>query len=346
MISLRKFAKIAKVSPATVSRAFSGSASVQPETREHILDLAKTYGFSPTCARPASVNGSTRSVGLLVPTLGLSYFSDIALGVQSSLNERGFLAISVEARAVADGDRGALKRLLEHSVDGLILDITNESVSKDEFQRLSNFEGPIVQVESRRAGFSTDVVATDDMEGGRLAAQHLLELGHRRIAFCRYGEGHSTCEARFIGFKSALDASGTGFDGNLEIAYPWTKEREETLASEIKRLLSLPLKNRPTAIFAPMDTLACQVYEIAAELGVKIPDDLSVIGYSDLDFAKRVEPKLTTVRQDGVAVGREAAKLFFGRMDDPSAALKVKLMPVELVVRGSTAPASSKGSKR
>ncbi len=339
MISLRQFAKMANVSPATVSRAFSGSATVLPETRERILSLARNCGFSPTCARPSSVNGSTRSVGLLLPTLGISYFSDIALGVQKALAKRGYLAIAIEARAFAEGDRAALKRLLEHSVDGLIIDIPNESVSRDEFQRLSNFEGPIVQIESRRAGFSTDVVSTDDLEGGRIAAKHLLELGHRRIAFCPYGEGHSTCEARFAGFKSALDAYGAPYDPSLEIVQPPFKG--EGFFENATRILSLPASVRPTAVFAPMDPLAVELYDAAATLGLKIPCDLSVVGYSDFDLAKLMSPKLTSVRQDGMAVGAEAARLFFERIDKSDAPLQDHAIPVSLSVRASTGPVPS-----
>lgn len=337
MISLRQFAKMANVSPATVSRAFSGSAIVQPETRDRILGLAKSCGFSPSCARPASVNGSTRSVGLLLPTLGISYFSDIALGVQRSLASRGYLAITVEGRAFPGGDRSALKRLLEHSVDGLIVDMPDESVNRDEFQRLSNFEGPIVQIESRRTGFSTDVVSTDDIEGGRIAAKRLLELGHRRISFCRYGEGRSTCEPRFAGFKSALDAFGVAYDKSLEMEQP--PFSGDGFYENALRVLSLPPALRPTAVFATMDPLAVHVYEAAGALGLRIPEDLSVIGYSDFELAKLMSPKLTSVRQDGLAVGAEAARLFFKRIDEPASPLSDVAIAVSLSVRASTAPA-------
>ena len=342
MISLRQFANMANVSPATISRAFSKNGNVLPETRERILSLARTYGFSPTCARPSSVNGSTRSVGLLLPTLGISYFSDIALGVQRSLAIRDFLAITVESRAFADGDRAALKRLLEHSVDGLIIDITNESVSRDEFQRLTNFDGPIIQVESRRTGFTTDVVSTDDLEGGCLAAKHLLDLGHRRIAFCRYGEGQSTCEARFAGFKSALDAYGVRFDPSFEFALsPSHSDRDKRFGESLKAGLSLPPELRPTAIFAPMDPMTVVIYEVATSLGLKIPDDLSVVGYSDFALAQLMSPKLTTIRQDGIAIGAEAARLFFERIDKADVPLRDVRIPIELSLRASTGPCPS-----
>ncbi|MDP2815331.1 MAG: LacI family DNA-binding transcriptional regulator, partial [Rectinemataceae bacterium] len=231
---------MANVSPATVSRTFSKSRSesVLSETRERILALARNCAFSPACARSSSVNGGTHSIGLLLPTLGIRYFSDMAFGVQKSLEEKGFLSIATESRAFPGGDRTALKRLIEHSVDGLIIDIIDESVSRDDFSRLANFKGPIVQIESRRSGFSTDIVSTDDLEGGRLAAKHLLELEHRRIAFCRYGEGHSTCENRFAGFKSMLDAHGVKFDPALEVAIPpRDPKREEIFVEILKKVL-------------------------------------------------------------------------------------------------------------
>ena len=338
MLTLRQFAKMANVSPATISRVFSGNANVLPDTRERILALAKNCGFSPSCARPSKINGGTHSVGLLLPMLGIRYFSDIAFGVQKALGEQGFLSITTESRAFPDGDRGALKRLIEHSVDGLIIDVVDESVKRDEFSRLANFKGPIIQIDSSRTGFSTDVVSTDDLEGGRLAAKHLLELGHRRIAFCRYGEGHSTCEGRFAGFKNMLDAHGVGFDPALEVAQlPRVPRMQELFIENLKKILSIPKGKRPTAIFAPMDPLVIEIYEVAAELGLKIPHDLSVVGYSDFDSAKLLEPKLTCIRQDGVAVGEEAVRLFFQRKDNPGVPLKSSVLPVELMVRQSTA---------
>ncbi len=338
MLTLRQFAKMANISPATVSRVFSGSAKVLPETRERIMALAAKCGFSPACARPARLNGGTRSVGLLLPVLNIRYFSDIAFAVQKSLGERGYLSIAVEGRAFPDGDRTALKRLIEHSVDGLIMDVIDESVSRDEFSRIANFKGPIVQIDSNRAGFSTDTVRTDDIEGGRLAAKHLLELGHRRISFCRYGEGHSTCENRFAGFRSMLEAFGVTYDPRLEVALPPREpRRQEIFMASLKKLLSMPAGRRPTAIFAPMDPMVPDIYEAASALGLGIPRDLSVVGYSDFDLAEMLHPKLTTVRQDGVAVGAEAVRLFFDRMENPDAPLKSSVIPVELIVRASTA---------
>ncbi|MFA6291713.1 MAG: LacI family DNA-binding transcriptional regulator [Victivallales bacterium] len=346
MLTLRQFAKMANTSTATVSRTFSGSDNVLPDTRERILSLAKRCGFSPSRARPSSVYGGTHSVGVLLPTVDIRYFSDIAFGVQKNLGEQNYLSITTESRAFPDGDRTALKRLIEHSVDGLIIDICDESVKRDDFSRLANFKGPVIQIESHRTGFSTDVVSTDDLEGGRLAAKHLLELGHRRIAFCRYGEGHSTCESRFAGFKSTLDAYGVSFDPTLEAALPPDPEGHESFIENLKKILSPPEGIRPTAIFAPMDTLVPDIYEVAAELGLDIPDDLSVVGYSDFDLARFMEPKLTCIRQDGIAVGAEAVRLFFQRKDNPDAPLKSSVLPVDLIVRQSTANLATLPCKR
>ena len=346
MLTLRQFAKMANTSTATVSRTFSGSDNVLPDTRERILSLARRCGFSPSRVRPSSVNGGTRSVGVLLPTIDIRYFSDIAFGVQKFLGEQNYLSITTESRAFPDGDRTALKRLIEHSVDGLIIDICDESVKRDDFSRLANFKGPVIQIESHRTGFSTDVVSTDDLEGGRLAAKHLLDLGHRRIAFCRYGEGHSTCESRFAGFKSTLDAYGVSFDPALEVSLPPDPKGLEIFIGNLTKMLSLSEGIRPTAIFAPMDTLITDIYEVAAELGLKIPHDLSVVGYSDFDLARLMEPKLTCIRQNGIAVGAEAVMLFFQRKGNPEAPLKYSVLPVELIVRQSTANVATLPCKR
>ena len=336
MISLRSFAKLANVSPPTVSRAFSEESSeISPETKARILELAESCGFSPANARPARLGGSTRSIGITLYHFSTSTFVDIFRGAQKEAAENGYLLIAADSECF--GERSAVNRLVEHSVDALILMIVEEKLKRKDFQRLLNFKGPITLIETKRMGFDADFVSYDDFRGGQLAAEHLLSLGHRRIGFGYYGEGQSTCDVRFDGFKAELQKAGLEFDPSLMATLPprgpdvWGKVREN-----IKSIFSLPAGKRPTAFFAATDHIAVEAYRTAESLGMKIPEDISIVGFADLNYASLLTPALTTIRQNGFEMGRQATKFVLERLKTPNLQYKTAIVPVELVVRKST----------
>jgi LacI family transcriptional regulator len=334
--SLRQFARLAGVSPATVSRVFSDKGDmVASETREHVLTLADSCGFRPAAINRVSFGGRTNSVGVLVPMLGVSYFADFTLGLQQELLPSGILPMILQSQG--DSERLAVRRLLDHRVDALVLLLVDETLHQDDFLEVLPAQVPLLLIGPTRSGLQGDTVDTDDVEGGRLAGEHLLALGHRRLGFCYFGEGHSSCDNRLKGFRSALGAHGVVLrDEDIAYLRPHMPQDEmyDRLREDLKRILTGP--ERATAIFASTDLLALEVYRVAAEMGLRIPEDLSVVGYADLDFAAFVQPPLTTIRQDGVAVGRRAGELLLRRFEAPEAAMERAVIGVGLVKRGST----------
>jgi LacI family transcriptional regulator len=163
-------------------------------------------------------------------------------------------------------------------------------------------------------------------------------LGHRRIGFVYYGEGHSSCDQRLTGFRRALAEYGAELREEDIARNPvrlTEAERLRLLHADIERVLNR--ESRPTAIFAPSDFLAAEVYRVARRLGLSIPGDLSVMGFANLDFSSLVDPPLTTIRQDGIAMGEAAGAQVLRRLKQPDASTFHYVQPVELIVRESTA---------
>lgn len=335
-LSLRAFARYAGVSPSTASRVFTRPDMVAADTREHVLKMARRSGFRPSPVARAAVGGDTRSVGVLLPDLGVSFFADIARGVQNGLLGEDYLPVVLTN--ANDAGLRAVQRLLDHRVDALILAISDESVKQSEIVALSGPDFPLVLVDQPHPGFSYDSVLSDDDGGGYEAGRHLLALGHRRIGFTRYGEGASNCDLRQAGFCRALAEQGcTLAPGHIAQlpAHPSEDDGLAALGGSVRRILAAP--SRPSAFFASTDLHARVVLSVARNLGLRVPQDLSVVGFADLTFAELIDPPLTTIRQNGEEIGFQAAELIMSRLAEPKRERRRMVVPTRLVVRASTA---------
>lgn len=338
MMSLREFAKLAGVSVATASRVFSGKGAVAPATRDRLLDLAERSGFRPSAIGQVAFGGKTRSVGVLMGRLDIEYFAHIASGIQDRLLAEDYLPVLLQKFTVDANldDRQALTRLLDHRIDGVIMGITDERLTREDFMPIIKNDLPVVLLGPQTAGWICDSVRTDDVEGGRLMGQHLTGLGHRRIGYTYFGEGASPADLRVEGLRRALQDAGIPVRQDLRAAAPVrVPDHEKRFRDNLRALLSGP--ERPTALFATNDLHAFTAYEVARETGLSVPRDLSIGGFADLRFARALDPPLTTVHQDGYAVGRKAAEKMLERLRGSDRDPGTFLVPTRLVVRESTA---------
>lgn len=335
MRSLREFSKLAGVSPSTVSRVFSGTGRVSPETQKRILQLAESLDFRPSAIGQVAFGGGTQSVGVLVPSLAVSFFADIVRGLQKHMLKTDHLPIVLEAET-GIFDQRAVQRLLDHRVDAMLLTLMSESLTPDDLGSILRSQIPVVILGSFRASLGLDAVDNDDLAGGRAVAEHLLGLGHRDFGFVYFGEGHTNSDQRLNGFREALAEAGVALPTeNIVSLDPHRADRERLLGDDLLKLLSRP--DRPTAVFASTDDLARAVYSTARGLGLSIPHDLSVVGYANLNFSGLISPPLTTVDQNGLEIGHRAAQLILDRLGSPQAPYRTEIVPVRLVVRESTA---------
>jgi DNA-binding LacI/PurR family transcriptional regulator len=326
-------AALAGVGVATVSRVMNGSAQVRPATRDRVLEAIRTLNYRPSSvARNLSLQ-RTMVVAALLPWFtnpsAVQRVRGIVEGLSSSRYDLMVFDIESEARqrrAFELFDRG-------DRADGLL--VVSTLPPEQEVERIRAARIPCILVDAVHPALPS--IAVDDVAGGELATRHLVELGHRRIALI----GDPPPEFRFEwsrdrtrGYERALHQAG------IEVRPEYV--REGTRLLHVARAIAaelLTLPERPTAIFASSDTQALGTLEAARTLGIRVPQELSVIGFDDIEVASYVG--LTTVRQPLAESGRRGAELLLRALGGRPVDLRTELLPLELVVRGTTGPAPS-----
>lgn len=326
MATIAEVARHAGVGVATVSRVLNGSPAVRDETRQRVLDAIADLGYAPNPAARALSTGRTLSIGVVAPFFTRPSVMERLRGVSHVLGGAGYRLVLFDVER--PGQDSELFRTLPGSLDGL-LSISLCPLDTD----LARFEAagmPVVLVDhpdQRLPG-----VYTDDVAGGRLATEHLLALGHRRIAFLGDLEhnyhGFTSSAMRRTGYEQALAAAGFALDPELVRRAAHGREPAAALTRDL-----LAMKRPPTAIFAASDTQAIGVLEAAEALGADVPGDLSVVGYDDIELARYAG--LTTVAQPLKESGVRGAELLLAALD--GAATGGSQLPVELVIRWTTA---------
>ena len=339
-VTIRDVASQAGVSVATASRALNGSAVVSDATRQRILDVVQELGFSPSRAARHLSTGQTLTVGVVVSFLTRPQAAERLRGVDAVLSDSDFDLVIYNVETLEKRDHYLSTLAASQRTDGLLVISLPPSAATT--AQLGKGPVPVVFVDVH----SPEVAAFprvngDDVSGGRMAADHLVALGHRRIGFV--GDvpdnpfGFTSSHDRQAGATAALDKAG------IPIREEWwglgAHSRYE--ARDLARRI-LAGSDRPSAIFAASDTQALGVIAAAHDLGLRVPDDLSVIGYDDVEAAEYVG--LSTVRQHLLDSGRVGAELLLSAIAQPERPRLVELTP-DLVVRETTAP-PKEGSDR
>jgi DNA-binding LacI/PurR family transcriptional regulator len=317
--TIRDVAERAGVSKSLVSLALRGSDQVRPEKRDAVLRAARELGYRPNAAARSLSEQRTRTVGVLLNDLRNPWFVDLLDGLNSLLHANGLHMLLADARLNRRTGQDPADPLLELRVDGLVVvgTLPDPAALGAVAERI-----PVVLAGSREpAPPGVDVVAGDDERGARLVAEHLVGLGHRRIAhIAGYG---AVGELRRRSFEAAMRRHGLAEQAVVE---PSDMTEEGGYRTAV-RLLSRP--ERPTAVFA----------SAAEELGLRVPRDLSVVGYDNTSIARLRHVWLTTADNSSHEVGRRAARCLLERFEGAGGAGRVQLATPTLEIRGSTAPA-------
>jgi LacI family transcriptional regulator len=323
---------MAGVSIATVSRVVNGSGHVSDATRASVERIVRQQGYSANRSARGLSSGRTGLVGVTVPRIHPSYFSQIVSGVADALYEHDMRVVLCPTQHEHDREVSLLQRLAHGTTDGGVLVLPEES--NEELQALMTHGFRVVVVDPReRLDGRVPTVSAANLSGADQATSHLIELGHRRIAAITGPRGMLATEERRRGYVAALAASGRTPCPELIVESTFDVAGGRTAAAQ---LLDLP--DPPTAIFAFNDPLAIGAIQTAESRGLSIPRDLSVIGFDDTDEAEVVTPALTTVRQPLAEMGRLAVSLLTRLLENRQLeALHVELA-TQFVLRDSTAP--------
>jgi DNA-binding LacI/PurR family transcriptional regulator len=326
-ITTHDVAARAGVSQATVSLVLGGNprARVAQATRERVLRAAGDLGYRPNIVARSLVRGRSYTIGVVVPELSNPFFMDVVDGVQRVATGAGYAVLLCDARQTSPGRH--LEALRGRQVDGIVIDAVGAGQLTD--SELDGVEVVLVDEPSERL----PGVASDALAAGRLAAEHLLGLGHTRLAFIGPATDVHTFRMRERGFVARLREAGVSLTSEtLRRAQPSTAAG----LGAMKALLAL--KERPTAVFCANDVLALGALKACLASGVRVPGDMSIVGCDDIELARVVTPELTTVAVPARELGARAARLLLQRLEKPGEAVKPqKPLPVRLVARGTTA---------
>ncbi|MEK5164645.1 LacI family DNA-binding transcriptional regulator [Paenibacillus sp. FSL R5-0527] len=342
-VTVYDIAKEANVSVATVSRVLNNTAPVKKETRERINELINKYQFQPNALARSLTKKETGMIGIILPDITNPFFPEVLSGFDREARKQGYTYFLCDTVS-ANGDSADqyvresqyLNVLTEKQVDGIVMlggridlakpgkELTEEVVEVG--KRL-----PLLLINGRLPGSSLSRVAADERLGAELATRHLIGLGHRDIAVVGGYRHMSNTLQRIAGFTKTMERHG------IPVRREWMLHEGFSVASGtafMDRLLSLP--QRPTAIFCLNDLVAIGALKAAAKAGLKVPGDISIVGYDDIPFASNSIPELTTVSLRANELGRTAAEILH-KMITKDKVAKTTLLKPELVVRESTA---------
>jgi DNA-binding LacI/PurR family transcriptional regulator len=319
-------ARLAGVSHQTVSRVINGSASIRPSTRERVLRAIADLGYHPNTAARALVTRRSKIIGIIGSNTALYGPASIQFSIQEAARAAGYFTSLVTLAAVTHDElRGALGYLSRQSVEAIVMIVTQQealAVVRSEATTI-----PLIVVEGELSGQGLSV-GVDQMEGARLATQHLVDLGHRDIVHVSGPLKWTEARARRAGYVEVMRAARLQVRADLE--GDWSPARGYAIGRELVKRKDF------SAIFVANDQMAIGILHAFAQAGIAVPDDVSLIGFDDVPEAAYLNPALSTVRQDFHAVGRRAIDLLTAVLDGVSSA--TPLLAPELVVRDSTRP--------
>lgn len=330
MPSLNDVAELSGYSIATVSRVINGSDKVTASTRESVEKAMKSLGYLPSrVARRLRQKGGLRHLlGVILPNIQNPFNAEIARGIEDIAYANRFAVILCNSDDKYEKEKFYLDVMRAESVDGVILPPNQESAAA--VLEVIETGMPVVLVDRAIRGVQVDTVEVDNVIGAKAATDHLIQLGHTRIAMIAGPDSISNSRQRKRGFEKAFKNANLPIDPELVRTGDYTQDTGRKLAAD---LLDLP--SRPTAIFASNNFMALGALAAIHKRNLRIPEDVALIGFDDLPWAETLDPPLSVIRQPAYEVGQTAAQLLLDRLSNPELPIsKLRLSP-ELILRKS-----------
>lgn len=337
-ISIKDIARLARVSHSTVSRALQNPGLVNRETAERIQEIARSMGYRPNVIGRSLATKQTRTIGIVVTTVADPFVSDVVAAVEDLAQRDGYAVFLANSNAEPEREIKVVRSFGERRVDGVV--VMASRVGALYLPLLRELNVPIVLIDNQHPGDFAHSISIDDRGGARLAVKHLIDLGHRRIAYIGDRGGLQSDMDRLEGYREELAAAGITPASGL-IAYG---DGNPDGGLEAMNTL-LALRELPTAVFCYNDMTAVGAIRCLHSRGHAIPGRMSVVGFDDLSIASFLEPPLTTVRQPRSEMGRRAAAMLLDIIKGDVKPFQIRV-PGTLVVRESTAVHKSREKDR
>ena len=320
----------AGVSFGTVSRVVNNNVHVKEETRQRVLTAMDELGYVANRQARSLAGGKSNSIGLLVPDLGTSYIGEIIRGIDAELGLSGLDLILYTTHRTASKEANYVANLAKGMVDGLLLVLPRSPA--DYISTLTSHKFPFVLIDHQGTSRECPAVGATNWQGAYNATEYLIKLGHRQIGFITGWMDLGCAEDRLDGYRSALRTHH--IPETADLVYEGTFFQPDGFAGASK-FLDLP--NTPTAIFTSNDVMAMGAMDAVRSRGLRVPEDVSIVGFDDIPQAALVHPSLTTVRQPLEQMGRVATQMLLDLLKNPEERSYRLELPTELVIRDSTA---------
>lgn len=317
-------ARVANVAPSTASRALQESPRISDATKRRVRAAARSLGYRPNRIAQSLRLRSASFVGIVVPDIGIDFYSRVVKGAQEVLEKAGRQVLVLSTEREADREEAAVRILLEHRVGGILL-ATSGGVGGD-------VRIPTVCFDNLVAGVGAAHVACANRDGVAILVDHLAGHGHTRIAYIGGPPALTSGRERLDGFRRAVRRAGLEATARIELAdAAWSPE---SAAAAMARLLALPAP--PTAVVTSGDTLALGAMSACRAAGLRLPDDMALVSFDDPAFGALLDPPVTALARSDAAMGRLAASLLLHALDTGTVGPPTEVrLPVELVVRRS-----------
>ena len=311
MATMKDIARLAGVSTSTVSHVINKSRFVSDEIAERVNNAAQQLNYAPSALARSLKMNRTKTIGMLVTTSTNPFFGEVVKGVERSCYHQGYNLILCNTEGDNQRMKASINTLLQKRVDGLLLMCsTLEGERLDVFDRYPDI--PIVVMDWGPILFASDKIQDNSLQGGYMAAKHLIECGHKEIGCITGPLIRHQAQMRYEGYKRALAEAG------IAINPDWIVESDFECEGGYQAFEKLYQRGKlPSALFVSNDMMAMGVIQAASQRGLRVPDDLSLIGYDDVHIAKFMTPALTTIHQPKYRLGKAAVDTLLYRLENP-----------------------------
>lgn len=335
-VNIKQLAQQLGLSISTVSRALNDSYDISPETRDKVLELAKKLNYQPNPHASSLRGHKSKTIAVVVPEIANNFFALAINGIQTVAREKGYHVLIYVTNENDKIEDDSLKHLQNGRVDGVLISVSNKTVTDETLQKIQEQGLPLVFFDRVRDEFETAKVTTDDFESALKATEHLIEQGCKKIAYLQISKKLSIGMNRMRGYLEALKKHNIKEDKKLIVDCVDSKEDNYAMIEAL-----LKGKNRPDGIFASVEHLAITTYQVCKNLEVNIPKDIKILSFSNLEAASLLNPSLTTVTQPAFDIGKEAAAILLKALTKKGFTLANSklVLPSHLIQRESTAKA-------
>lgn len=329
---LQDIARELNISTSTVSKALNGVEQINPRTRKAVENMAKRLNYEPNQIAQSLRNNKTKILGVVVPNLVSHFFAACISGMQDVAASSGYNLIICQSNESYQKEVKVVQTLIASRVDGLLLSLSSETETYKHLETVFSRGIPLVLYDRTCEAIKTSKVTVDDHDGAFKAVEHLIEMGYKRIAHLSGPEYLSISKSRLKGYLDALERNGIEADQEIVCH---SSLREDDVVQKTRALISLP--HPPDAIFAITDMVATKAMQVIKAKGMRIPNDIALIGFTNIPEASHIEPTLTTVAQPAYQMGKIAVHHILEQIEHPEEYVPQSIvLNTNLVIRNST----------